>query len=77
MSDKEELSFGTALKQLEEIVNKLEGQELSLENSLAEFERGIKLSKFCSQTLEEAETKIETIIKDEADELQIEPYDME
>ncbi|ADL13240.1 exodeoxyribonuclease VII small subunit [Acetohalobium arabaticum] len=74
--DTEELSFGTALDQLEKIVNKLEGEELSLEDSLAEFERGIKLSKFCSQTLEEAESKVE-IIKDEAGELQIGSYDLE
>lgn len=76
-TDKEELSFGAALDQLEEIVNRLEGEELSLEDSLAEFERGIKLSKFCSQTLDEAESKVEMIIKDREGELQIDSYDLE
>ena len=47
--------FETALKRLEEIVKKLENGELSLDSALELFEEGIKLSRFCHTTLEQAE----------------------
>jgi exodeoxyribonuclease VII small subunit len=74
---KEELSFENALEELEEIVNKLESGELSLGESLAKFERGVKFSRFCSQTLKQAEEKVEMIIEDETGDLEVKPYNLE
>jgi exodeoxyribonuclease VII small subunit len=57
-------SFEGALKQLEEIVGRLEKGELSLEESLKLYEEGILLSRLCHGKLEEAEGKIEMLLKD-------------
>jgi exodeoxyribonuclease VII small subunit len=58
------LSFEQALKKLEEIVQRLERGELALEESLTCYEEGIRLSRFCHTKLEEAERKIEMLVKD-------------
>jgi exodeoxyribonuclease VII small subunit len=55
--------FETNLKQLEEIVSKLEGGELTLDQAMELFEEGVKLSRFCNAKLEEAEQKVEVLIK--------------
>ena len=55
--------FETALKRLEEIVKKLENGELSLDSALELFEEGIKLSRFCHTKLEEAERRVEILVK--------------
>ena len=59
----EKLKFEEALKQLEEIVAKLESGELSLEESMTAFEQGTKLCKLCNAKLTEAEKKIEQLTK--------------
>jgi len=56
--------FEEALKRLEEIVGRLEKGELPLEESLALYEEGIQLSRLCHAKLEEAEAKIELLMKD-------------
>lgn len=56
--------FEEALKQLEDIVARLEKGELSLEESLRLYEQGIGLARLCHAKLEEAEGKIEVLIKD-------------
>ena len=56
--------FEEALKRLEEIVARLEKGELPLEDSLALYEEGIQLSRHCHKKLEEAEAKIELLMKD-------------
>jgi len=55
--------FETALKRLEEIVKKLETGELTLDSALQLFEEGIKLSRFCHTKLEEAERRVEILVK--------------
>ncbi len=55
--------FESALKSLEEIVAQLEGGDIALDRALELFEEGIKISRFCSAKLEEAERKVETLIK--------------
>ena len=55
--------FETALKKLEDVVKKLEGGELSLDDSLKAFEEGVKLSGFCSKKLNDAEKRVEVLIK--------------
>jgi exodeoxyribonuclease VII small subunit len=57
-------SFEAALKHLEEIVQRLEKGDLALEESLKLYEEGIKLSRLCHAKLEEAEGKIEMLLKD-------------
>jgi exodeoxyribonuclease VII small subunit len=55
--------FESALKSLEDIVVQLEAGDLTLDRALELFEEGIKISGFCSAKLEEAERKVETLIK--------------
>jgi exodeoxyribonuclease VII small subunit len=57
--------FEDALQDLENIVHRLEDGNLSLDESLALFEEGIKLSRLCAQRLDEAEKKIEILLKNE------------
>lgn len=61
---KEQLDFETALKKLEEIVQELESDDLSLEQALNRFEEGITLSKYCTKSLEQAEKKVKQLITD-------------
>jgi exodeoxyribonuclease VII small subunit len=60
-----DLSFEAALKQLEEVVQRLEKGEPTLEESLQLYEQGIRLSRLCQQKLEEAQGKVEMLLKDE------------
>jgi exodeoxyribonuclease VII small subunit len=64
VSEAQVVSFEAALKQLEEIVQRLERGELPLEESLKLYEEGIRLSRLCHAKLEEAEGKIELLMKD-------------
>ena len=57
-------SFEAALQKLETIVQRLEKGELTLEESLGLYEEGIRLSRLCHAKLEEAEGKIEQLVKD-------------
>jgi len=61
MTDKERLSFEEALKKLEDIVAKLESDEITLDESIQLYEEGIKLSRYCTKRLEEAEQRIEKV----------------
>jgi len=58
------VKFEEALARLEAIVAELERGELPLEDSMRIFEEGIKLSKVCLKMLEEAERKVEILVKD-------------
>jgi exodeoxyribonuclease VII small subunit len=60
----DEPTFEQALQQLEQIVQKLEKGEMPLEESLRLYEDGIRLSRLCHGKLEEAEGKIEMLLKD-------------
>lgn len=64
MTKTEEPSFETALAALEKIVERLEKGELPLEESLKLYEEGIRLSRLCHGKLEEAEGRIEMLLKD-------------
>ena len=59
-----ENNFEKAMQRLEEIVKSLEEGDLPLEDSLKTFEEGMKLLKFCSNKLEEAEQKVTLLVKD-------------
>lgn len=58
------LSFEAALKELEEIVAKLERGDVDLEESIAIYERGAKLKAHCEGKLKAAELKVEQIVQD-------------
>jgi len=67
-------SFEEALKKLEEVIKKLEGGDLPLEESLSLFEEGIRLSRFCAQKLDEVEKKVEILLKNNKGSKKIEPF---
>lgn len=63
-----EKSFEASLKELEQIVEQLETGDLPLEHSLELFEQGVRLSRACQKRLDEAERKVELLLKnDEGD----------
>src|SRR5436853_5136804 len=67
--------FEKAFQQLEKIVQRLESEELPLDESLQLFEEGIRLSRFCNQKLEEVEKKIELILSDAKGQPRVEPFE--
>jgi exodeoxyribonuclease VII small subunit len=69
------LSFEKALDQLEQIVQEMEAGKLSLENALKKFEEGIKLSRYCSQKLEETEKKITLIMESQDGSILEKPFE--
>ena len=69
--------FETALKKLEDIVKRLENGELSLDSALELFEEGIKLSRFCHTKLEEAERRVEILLKNGSGQMQAVPFESE
>ncbi len=69
-----QLDFEQAMKRLEDIVAKLEQGDLTLKDSLKNFEEGIKLSRICNQQLEEAEKKIEILVKGEDGQKKPQPF---
>jgi len=69
--------FEKAFQQLEKIVQRLESEELPLDESLQLFEEGIRLSRFCNQKLEEVEKKIELILSDAKGQPRVEAFDEE
>jgi exodeoxyribonuclease VII small subunit len=63
--------FESALEELEQIVEQLESGELSLEDSLSAFEKGVGLVRFCNQKLNEVEKKIEMLVRDKEGKLEL------
>jgi len=59
----EKLDFEEAIEQLEKTVDQLESGELSLEESIKAFEKGIELSKFCRNKLEKAENRVKQLLE--------------
>jgi exodeoxyribonuclease VII small subunit len=57
------IDFETAMRELEDLVERLEQGDLPLEESLAAFERGVKLTRSCQTALKEAEQKVEILLK--------------
>jgi exodeoxyribonuclease VII small subunit len=67
-------SFEDALAELENLVDTLEQGQLTLEESLAAFERGIKLTRTCQKALDEAEQKVR-ILTDESEDAEPVPFE--
>lgn len=70
----EPVDFETALNELEGLVEKMEQGDISLEASLAAFERGIQLTRTCQEALSQAEQKVEQLLTQNGTE-QITPFD--
>ena len=62
--EKNELTFEAALSRLETLVRTLEAGNEDLDSSLAAFEEGIALVRFCTETLENAEQKVKILLSD-------------
>ncbi len=71
-----EMSFEESLSELEVIVEKLEKGQLSLDESLVLFEKGIKLVRECNDKLKNAQQKVEKLIEENG-ELRTEPLEVE
>jgi exodeoxyribonuclease VII small subunit len=69
------LTFEKALQELEQIVEKMEKGGLALNDSLALFEKGVKLARFLRGELEKAEKKVDILLKDEKGEVHEEPFE--
>lgn len=60
---KTDMDFDATLKELESLVERLEAGDISLEDSLKDFERGIELTRACQKALKEAEQKVRILTK--------------
>ncbi len=69
------MTFEKALADLEQIVAKLEKEGISLNESLALFEKGVKLARFLRGELDKAERKVEILLKDEKGGLKAEDFE--
>lgn len=69
------LSFEEAFKELEETVRKLEEGDLTLEDSIALFERGMQLAQHCGQMLDRAELKVRQLVPSPEGEYEVLPFE--
>jgi exodeoxyribonuclease VII small subunit len=72
--DSQELKFEEAIADLEQVVEQLESGDLSLEDSMAAFEKGVGLVRYCNQKLSEVEKKVELLVKDKQGQLQLKAF---
>ncbi|MEC7935189.1 MAG: exodeoxyribonuclease VII small subunit [Candidatus Neomarinimicrobiota bacterium] len=70
-----QMHFEEAFKRLEQIVGNLESGDLSLEESMKLFEEGIRLTEACKSRLEDAEQKIQLLLKNSDGKLSLEDKD--
>lgn len=70
-----QFDFEKALKELEQLVEKMEEGDLSLEESLKHFERGIALTRACQQALQSAEQKVQILLS-EGEQQKLAEFDM-
>ncbi len=69
-------SFEESLNELESLVETLERGDLSLDESLKTFERGVELTRICQQSLQKAEQKIQ-LLSEKNSNAELEPFDRE
>ena len=67
-------SFEQAMQELEQLVETMEKGELSLDDSLQAFERGVQLTRICQQALSEAEQRVQILTQNSTD-AELEPFD--
>ncbi|MGD8842567.1 MAG: exodeoxyribonuclease VII small subunit [Gammaproteobacteria bacterium] len=66
--------FETALSELEALVEKMERGDLSLDESLQQFERGVQLTRSCQQALKDAEQKVQVLLEKDG-QITLEPFE--
>ena len=71
-----ELSFEEAINELEKMVNELEVEKLTLDESVKKFEKGMELSKYCNELLEKAEKDITILIEQSNGEIKTEKFEV-
>ncbi len=71
-----EIRFEEAIKRLEEIVNRLETGDIPLDDSIKLFEEGVKLYQICLKRLDEAEKKVEILLKDKNGSRLLKPFEL-
>jgi len=71
----EQISFENAYKELEETVRKLEAGSLTLEESLALFERGTELATLCGQRLDQAELRVSKLVPSPQGDIEAAPFE--
>jgi exodeoxyribonuclease VII small subunit len=69
--------FEKSLVRLEEVVKRLESTDLSLDEAMKLFEEGVKLSRECQKQLEEAEGRVEILLKQADGKIAAEPFETE
>lgn len=74
MEENKELTFEQAITKLEEIVNKLEEEDVPLEKAMNYYQEGMKLSKICDDILKNAQEKMVNILNDNGDSV---PFDLQ
>ena len=67
-------TFEQSMKKLEQIVKELESGDLPLEEAMHNFEKGIKLSRLCSEKLDETEKKITLLLQDQKGNVSEKPF---
>jgi exodeoxyribonuclease VII small subunit len=75
MSSTKPKTFESSLEELERIVRQLEQGELTLEKSLELFEQGVTLSRDCQERLNQAERRIEILMRDNQGRAAVRPFD--
>lgn len=71
----EEPTFKEAVEELEKITERLESGELELEESIAGFERGVELIKYCQRKLDSAQAKVEALVSSMEGEVEAVPLE--
>jgi len=69
-----EQDFESALAELEALVEKMEQGDLSLDDSLRQFERGVQLTRSCQQALKDAEQKVQVLLEKDG-QITLEPFE--
>lgn len=75
MAKKKTEQFEEVIKRLQVIVEKMERGDLPLEEAMESFTEGIKLAQYCHQKLEEAESKVQMLLKDQQGEWTVTPFE--
>jgi exodeoxyribonuclease VII small subunit len=73
----QKIDFEKSMEELEKIVNDLESGNLTLDESIAAFERGIELSKLCQKRLEAAEERVKKLLEKSDGEFDLELFEEE
>ena len=75
MAKKKTEQFEEVIKRLQVIVEKMERGDLPLEEAMESFTEGIRLAQYCHQKLEEAESKVQMLLKDQQGEWTVTPFE--